>query len=111
MKSMSMKRSAMLLALIAAVTLLLPWLAVTCLPADADMAACLLLFYAVNPLTAILAGALGQRWYWPVVHAVAFMLGSWLIFSPGEQVFLFYAGVYLMIGFAALGLRLLLAHR
>lgn len=92
---------------IAAATLLLPWLAVTFAPGDAGMAACFLLFFGVNPLLALAMGVIAGRqkaWWQPVAAAGMFLLGAWLNFEMGETAFLLYAGAYLAIGLAAMGL-------
>lgn len=106
-----MKRNVWPVAVILMVTLLLPWLTVTFVPGDAGMAVCFLLFYAIDPLLAVGMGvlaALRRQWWWPVALSAAFLMGSWLIFSPGERAFLLLAGVYLALGFAAAGLAWLI---
>ena len=106
-----MKRYGLPAAAILLVTLLLPWLAVTFIPGDAGMAACLILFFAVNPLLAIGMGALAglrRQGEWPVAVAAGFLLGAWLLFSPGETAFLIYAGVYLALGLAVMGVTRLI---
>lgn len=109
-----MKRHMAALLPILLVTLLLPWLAVTFLPGDVGMAASLMLFFAVNPLlaigTGILAGWRRQGW-WPAVMAAFFVLGAWLVFSPGEMAFVLYAGVYLALGLAAMALTWLIRKK
>ena len=50
------KRNAVCALIAALVALLLPWLAVTLVRGDGGMAVCFLLFFAVNPVTAILLG-------------------------------------------------------
>ena len=100
-----MKRYVLPAAAIALVALLLPWLAVTFVPGDAGMAACFILFFAVNPLLTVCMGVLaGKRreGWWTVAVAAAFLLGAWLLFSPGETAFLLYAGAYLALGLAAM---------
>ena len=99
-----MKRYFGPLAVIVGVTLLLPWAAVTCVPGDAGMAACFVLFFAVNPLLALGMGVLAGRrreWWWPPVAAAMFLLGTRLLFAPGEG-FPAYAGAYLALGLAAM---------
>lgn len=44
------------LAVSAVIMLVLPWLAVTFVKGDAGMAACLLLFFAVNPIYSVAMG-------------------------------------------------------
>ena len=102
-----MKRNILPTAVIAAVTLLLPWLSVTFVPGAAGMAVSFLLFFGVNPLLVIGAGILAgwrRQWRWPAVMALAFLAGAWLVFAPGEAAFLLYAGAYLALGLAATAL-------
>ena len=103
-----MKKQRWVFLCIAAVTLLLPWLAVTFVSGDAGMAACLLLFFAVNPLLAIGVGIAARQWWWPVIDAGMFLVGAWLLFAPGETAFLLYAGVYLALGWAAMAMKRLI---
>ena len=101
-----MKRYGLPTAAILLVMLLLPWLTVRFVPGDAGMAACFALFYAVNPLLAAGLGvlaALRRQWWWPLAVAAAFMAGVWLVFAPGEMAFLLYAGAYLALGLAVMG--------
>ncbi len=100
-----MKRTLMLAALVFLPTLLLPWLAVHALPDDTDMAAILALFFVVDPLMAALVGALGRRWYWPIVYAASFMAGCWTVLDFGNGDFAVYAGAYLVMGWIALAVR------
>ena len=95
------------LLLTAALMLLAPWLAVTFVRGDGGMAVCFIFFFAVNPLYAACCGffagrALKKRWYFPILPAVLFVLGTWIFFEPGEPAFLLYAAVYTVIGFAAM---------
>ena len=102
-----MKRWIVPLAVIAAVTLLLPWLAVTLVPGVDGMAVCFILLFAVNPLLAIGMGVLAgwrRQWWWPLAAAGMFLLGAWAVFALGETAFLLYAGVYLALGLAAMAL-------
>ena len=104
---MMMKRWLHPALMIAAVMLLLPWLAVKFVPGDAGMAACFMLFYAVDPLLSVAMGVLAglrREWLWPVAVSVAFVAGVWLAFTPGEMAFLLYAGIYLVIGMAVMAL-------
>ena len=50
------KRTIISLLIAALVALLLPWFAVTFVKGDNGMAVCFLMFFAVNPVTAILLG-------------------------------------------------------
>ncbi len=110
-----MKRIGFWLATSALVMLLLPWLAVTLVKGPDGMAAVFLLFFAVDPVYAILSGlAAGKapksRWYLPVVSAALFLAGTWALFEPSETAFLLYAAVYLALGLAAMGIRALLSR-
>ena len=91
----------------AAVMLVLPWLAVTFVKGDGAMAVCFLLFFAVNPVYAVCAGAYAGRniksaWWLPVITAIFFLAGVWTFFDRGEAAFLQYALVYLLLGIAAM---------
>ena len=104
-----MKKNLMYGLVSAAVMVLLPWLAVAFAPADAGMAVCLLLFFAVNPVYAVTVGVLSGReekllLAQPLVTAVLFMAGSWLNFPPIDPVFWGYGAVYLALGYAGFGL-------
>lgn len=86
-----------------------PWLAVT-FAGSAGMAVCFILFYALNPLFALLCGlaagkALKKLWSLPLITAGLFLLGTWLFFSPLDSVFFLYAAIYLAIALVAMTLR------
>lgn len=49
-----MKKIILWIIVSAAIMLALPWLAVTCIKGDGGMAACFILFFALNPIYAIL---------------------------------------------------------
>ena len=94
----------MLLAALAA-----PWAAVTFLPADAGMAAVLLLFFGADPVVSILTGATAGRrpdrlWSLPLLFPLLCLLGAWIFFGGGsfDPAFLLYAAVYLILGLAAM---------
>ena len=81
----------------------LPWLIITVIHSDAAMAACLLLFYAIDPVLAITAGMFAgknprQLWFLPLLIPVLFLLGSWLCFDFGQPDFISYALMYLLLG-------------
>ena len=100
----------------AALMLLLPWSAVTFANGDAGMAACLLLFFVINPLYSIWAGASAGRnmkklWPVPVITSALFLPGTWVFFDMGETAFLLYSGIYLLLGTAAMLLSALLRRR
>lgn len=86
-----------------------PWLAVA-FAGEAGMAICFILFFAVNPVFALLCGlaagkALRRLWFLPLTTAALFLLGAWTFFSPLDTAFFFYAVIYLCIGLIAMGLR------
>ena len=90
-----------------AVMLALPWLAVTFIKGDAGMAACFILFFALNPIYAIISGIFAGRdlrtlWPMPIITAVLFLAGTWLFFDMGETAFILYALIYLGLGTAAM---------
>ena len=91
----------------AVVMLAFPWLAATFIKGDAGMAVCFLLFFAVNPLYSVLAGAFAGKdirrlWSLPVISAALFLIGTWIFFDMGESAFILYAAVYLVLGIAAM---------
>ena len=91
----------------AAIMLALPWLAVTFIKGDGGMAACLVLFFALNPIYAVFTGIYAGRdikrlWALPTITALFFLAGSWLFFDIGEKAFVLYASVYLFLGAAAM---------
>ena len=92
-----------------------PWMAVA-FAGDAGMAVCFVLFFGINPLFSALCGWAAGRdikrlWILPVGTAGLFLLGVWIFFELGEPGFLVYAGIYLVIGFAAMLLRAALGKR
>ena len=71
------------------------------------MAACFLLFYAVNPVYSILLGIasgkeIRQMWCQPILSSALYFMGTWIFFDMGETAFLLYAGIYLLLGMAAM---------
>ena len=83
--------------------ILLPWLIVTLIHSDAAMAACILLFYAIDPVYAIAAGMFAGKdprhlWFLPFLIPALFVAGTWLCFDPGETAFVTYALMYLLLG-------------
>ena len=110
------KRNIIPLLIAALVALLLPWLAVTLVKGDGGMAVCFLLFFAVNPVTAILLGIFSggnirAAWFYPLLFAVLFLLGAWMIFAMAEIAFALYAVIYLLLGCAAMLLAWYAANR
>lgn len=103
------------LAVLAVVMLTLPWLAVNIVPGDAGMAACFVLFYAVNPLCCVGVGWFAgkdvrSRWSLPALAAALFLAGVWMLFDAGEPAFFRYATAYLALGIGAMLLSLLAAR-
>lgn len=99
-----------------AVMFLLPWAAVTFAKSDAGMVIALLLFFAVNPIYSITIGAsagkhIKEMWSLPVIAAVLFLLGTWILFGSGEGAFLIYAVVYLVISLVSMFLSFWLSAR
>lgn len=103
-----MKKSIILwMAASAVVMLALPWIAVTFVKGDAGMAACFVLFFALNPLYSVILGVFAGKdvkhlWSLPVISAVLFLIGTWIFFDMGETAFILYAAVYLIIGIMAM---------
>ena len=90
-----------------AVMLGLPWAAVTFAPADAGMAICFILFYAINPIFSILIGAVAASgeenvWVLPCSSATMFIFGTWIFFDSREMIFIVYGCVYLVIGYGSM---------
>lgn len=97
------------------IMLALPWLAVSFVKGDAGMAVCFILFFAINPIYSVILGVFAGKnikrlWGMPVISAVLFLLGSWIFFSMGERAFILYAGVYLILGIAAMTISMII-HR
>lgn len=91
----------------AAVMLLLPWAAVMFVNSNAGMAVTLLLFFVIDPIYAITAGAFAGRnikglWSIPVIASILFLLGAWIFFDRDEGAFAIYAGVYLAISIVSM---------
>lgn len=94
----------------------LPWAAVTFAPGDAGMAICFLLFFAVDPVYAVIVGCLAGRdvrklWFQPLLTALLFLAGTWVMFDMGEPAFVRYALVYLALGYGAMGIRWIVKNR
>ena len=91
----------------AVIMLVFPWLAVTFVKGDGGMAVCFILFFALNPIYAIFAGAQAGKdvkrfWALPMITAILFLAGTWLHFDMGEPAFFLYALIYLLLGAAAM---------
>lgn len=83
-----------------------PWAAAT-FGGTHGMAACLVLFFAINPVFSAVCGAaagkhIRQLWPLPLIVPTAFLAGTWLSFEMGETDFLLYCGGYLIIGLASM---------
>ena len=94
--------------------ILLPWLITVTIRSDAGMAACFLLFYAIDPVFAIAAGMFaGKRprelWFVPLLIPVLFVLGSWLCFAR-DPAFVTYALMYLLLGGTTMFVFLLMTN-
>ena len=92
-----------------------PWLAVE-FAGSGGMAVCFILFYAINPLFAVFCGVSAGRnikklWMLPMITAVLFLTGAWLLFELYETAFLLYGGCYLAIGIAAMLISALINQR
>ena len=101
------KRTIIPLLIAALVALLLPWLTVTFVRGDSGMAVIFLLFFAVNPITAILLGVFSggnvrEAWLQPLLFAALFLMGAWMLFTMAEMAFALYAVIYLLLGYAAM---------
>ena len=91
----------------AVIMLVFPWLAVTFVKGDGGMAACFILFFVLNSIYAIFAGAHAGKdvkrfGALPMITAILFLVGTWLHFDMGEPAFLLYALIYLLLGAAAM---------
>ena len=85
------------------IMLVLPWMAVTFANGDSGMAVCFLLFYGVNPIYSVIIGGFAGKdmkhlWSLPVISAVLFLAGTWMLFDMGEPDFMYYAAVYFVFG-------------
>ena len=91
----------------AVIMLLFPFLAVTFVKADAGMAVCFILFYAVNPVYTVVIGIFAGKnikrlWSLPIISSILFLTGAWLLFDMGEIAFIMYAVIYLILGMLAM---------
>ncbi len=80
------------------------------------MAACFILFFAVNPIYAIVSGIYAGKdlrtlWALPIITAVSFLAGTWLYFDMGETAFILYALIYLGLGTAVMLLSAVLKKK
>ena len=98
------------------IMLLLPWLAVTVVRADAGMTAMLILFFGINPAYCMTAGyyagkQIHRLWWVPAVSALLFLAGAWLFLDMGDSDFLTYTGIYFAVGMEAMLVSRLIAGR
>lgn len=104
------------LAVTAAIMLAMPWLAVTLVKGDAGMAACFVLFFAVNPIYSVAIGVFAGKdvkhlWSLPVISAVLFLIGTWIFFDIGEMAFVLYAVVYLALGIVTMLISMIIRKK
>ena len=97
----------------ALVMVLFPWLGVKFVQGTSGMGLAMILFFLVDPILSLLIGlwagkSARERWYLPAVNAALFMAGVWLSYDWGEPDFLFYAVIYLIIGYGAMLIRMFL---
>ncbi len=100
----------------AVIMLLFPFLAVTFIKADAGMAVCFILFYAVNPIYSVVIGIFAGKdikrlWSLPVISSILFLSGTWILFDMGEIAFIMYAVVYLLLGMLAMLVSMLISKK
>lgn len=96
--------------------LALPKLAVIFGKADSAMAIFLLIFFVINPIAAIAIGIFSGKnisfaWFQPLLLAVLFVLESWIFFDMGEKDFIFYAIVYLLLGYISMLITLFVVRK
>lgn len=89
------------------IMLAFPWLAVTLVKGDDGMAVCFILFFAVNPIYSVCVGAYAAKnmkkfWALPIITALFFLIGAWLLFDIAETTFILYALAYLLLGMIAM---------
>ncbi len=109
-----MKKNCIFIAVSAVIMLFLPWCAVTFVKSDGAMAACFLLFCAINPMASIIIGILSGRnirsfWFQPVVLSILFLFGTWILFNVRE--FIFYGIFYFILGCAAMLITSLIVRK
>ena len=85
----------------------MPWLTLSVIHGDFGMTVCLMLFYGLNPLTAIMIGLFSgvhirTSWFQPLLPPVFFMVGVRLFFNIKDTSFLILAIIYLVVGYAVM---------
>lgn len=98
------------------IMLVLPWLAISFANSDAGMAICFVLFFAIDPIYSVVMGVFAGKnrkelWGMPIIAAALFLLGSWMFFGMGEKAFIMYAGIYLMLGIAAMMISMMIYRK
>ena len=93
---------------------LLPWLITVTVRSDAGMAACFILFYAIDPVFAIAAGMFAGKdprrlWFVPLLVPALFLLGTRLCFAA-DPAFVTYALMYLLLGGTTMFVFLLITN-
>ena len=88
------------------IMLVLPWMAVNFVSAQAGLTVCFLLFFIVNPIYAVTVGVAAGRnikslWYQPAVTSVLFLIGIGGFFETIDSAFIMYAFSYLVLGMLA----------
>ena len=104
----AVKRKTLLLWAVSAIIimLVLPWMAVNFVSAQAGLTVCFLLFFIVNPIYAVTVGVAAGRnikslWYQPAVTSVLFLIGIGVFFETIDSAFIMYAFSYLVLGMLA----------
>ena len=102
-----MKKNLTCILVSAVVMLLFPFIATSVFKSDAGFAIILLMFFVLNPLTAIGVGIFAGRnvkssWYQPLLLAALFLAGVWAFFAPGETDFFYYVAIYLLVGYLSM---------
>ena len=97
----------------AVIMLVFPWLAVTFIRGDSGMRACFFLFYALNPVYAIIVGAYAGKdikrlWALPLITTVFFLIGAQY---GGRYAFILYALIYLLLGLTTMLISALVKKR
>lgn len=102
-----MRKAAICWALVSVIVMLvLPWMAVTFVSAQAGLAVSFLMFYVVNPICVVAIGVFAGKdikrlWYQPAVTSVLFLVGIWVFFETLDSAFIMYAASYLGLGMLA----------
>lgn len=97
----------------AVIMLAFPWFAVTFIRGDSGMMTCFFLFYALNPVYAIIVGAYAGKdikrlWALPVITTVFFLIGAQY---GGRYAFILYALIYLLLGLTTMLISALVKKR